>query len=65
MVNATKNGPACAEALQLAGRAVAGYLPDITDGADSYFSVSIDAPEWTAKAIKIMEIDWQRFYRAM
>lgn len=36
------------QALTLARLAVAGTLPDITEGADSYYAVTIPAPSWAS-----------------
>jgi len=51
-------------ALSLANDAVAGKLPDITDGSTLYYDTSIDPPYWTKPpAIFTVEIAGQRFYR--
>lgn len=65
MVDATIADPSYANALAIAGMAVAGKLLDITDGADSYYELGTPAPTWTAKAVQLSDIADQRFYRTV
>jgi N-acetylmuramoyl-L-alanine amidase len=58
--------PQFAEATTLAGRAVMEHLPDLTNGADSYYATSMETPPaWADKAVFTVEIAGQRFYRTV
>jgi spore germination cell wall hydrolase CwlJ-like protein len=64
MLDTPVNDPVYQQALLLAKMAVAGVLPDITAGADSYYAETIPEPEW-AKAEGVTftkQIGAQRFY---
>jgi N-acetylmuramoyl-L-alanine amidase len=50
-------------ALAIADLAVAGALPDNTNGADSYYAVSMGPPRWCAGLTPTAVIGRQRFYR--
>lgn len=63
LLSVTPADPQFAEALVIAGRAVAGVLPDPTRGADSYYDASIPPPSWAATAVHTVDIGSQRFYR--
>ena len=55
-----------AEALAIADQIVCGKCgEDITLGADSYYSIGIAAPDWTATAAFTTQIDTLRFYRTV
>lgn len=49
-------------ALAISQLAVMKTLPDITNGADSYYAVSIDEPAWAAKAHFTKQIQGQKYY---
>jgi N-acetylmuramoyl-L-alanine amidase len=56
--------PRFQDATTLAALALAGKLPDITGGADSYYAISLDTPPaWAATATHTADIAGQRFYR--
>lgn len=62
----TIEDPQFAVAMQLAARAVMGKLPDLTDDANSYYSLSMETPpEWAAKSMFTVEVAGQRFYRTV
>lgn len=50
-------------AVQLTEQAVNGMLEDITEGATSYYALSIPAPYWVASMTKTVEIEGQAFYK--
>jgi len=53
-------------ALQIAQLAIAGALPDLTEGADSYYALSLDAaPAWAKNAVHTMDIAGQSFYKTV
>ncbi len=60
----TTNNPAFAQALQIAARAVAGTLPDITGGADHYFNPDVVLPSWAQTMSHLIDIGRHAFYRA-
>lgn len=47
----------------LAKAAIAGTLPDITSGADSYFAIGSEVPHWAARATPVYSDKWHHFYR--
>jgi N-acetylmuramoyl-L-alanine amidase len=47
----------------LAGQAASGTLEDITEGATSYYALSIPAPYWAASMKKTVEIAGQVFFK--
>lgn len=49
-------------ALQIAGRAIAGTLPDITNGATHYFNPNVVMPAWANALSYIADIGNHRFY---
>ncbi|MDE2342900.1 MAG: cell wall hydrolase [Betaproteobacteria bacterium] len=50
-------------ALQIAQLALAKALPDITEGADSYYALTMtEAPPWTAKARHTLDLAGQSFW---
>lgn len=53
------------DALTLAAMALAGRLPDVTEGADSYYAAASDEPAWAKEAVFTVEIAGQRFYRTI
>lgn len=73
MLAVTADDTNFAIALALAGRAIMGTLPDITEGADSYYAVSIPPPNWVTgiasenipPAQFTVEIAGQRFYKTV
>lgn len=56
------NDPSWKECLALAQQAIEGHLPNPVPGADSYYDVSIEAPDWTAGARFVRQIARIRFY---
>lgn len=50
-------------AVQLTEQAVAGTLEDITEGATSYYALTIPAPYWAASMTKTVEIKGQVFFK--
>lgn len=50
-------------ALGLAGLAIAGILPDLTNGATSYFDNSIPAPKWAVDKTPCFIIYPMQFYK--
>ncbi len=51
-------------AVGLAVHAVAGNLPDLTGGADSYYALSMGmAPDWAATGVRTFVDKWHAFYR--
>ncbi len=62
MIALTTDDPIFAKCLELATLAVAGTLPDLTYGADSYYAVSIPAPAWISGARFTTQIGQHRFY---
>jgi N-acetylmuramoyl-L-alanine amidase len=54
--------PAYVHAKMLAGMALAGTLPDLTSGADSYYADYITAPAWVVGAKFTVQIGRQKFY---
>ncbi len=59
----TAADPEYAEAIDIARRAIAGELPDITDNADSYYAIGSPAPFWVTSATFTAQIGRQLFYR--
>jgi spore germination cell wall hydrolase CwlJ-like protein len=51
------------QAQQLAERAAAGNLEDITLGATNYYAVSIPEPSWAAAMTPTVMIAGQRFFK--
>lgn len=53
-------------ALKIAQQAVNGELLDQTDGADSYYALSMHTPPaWAASAIHTMSDGWHSFFRTV
>lgn len=51
-------------ALGIADAAISGSLPDVTDGATSYYSSRMkQAPKWSASMTKTVEIGGQIFFK--
>ena len=50
-------------ACTIAEQAAAGTLPDITEGATSYYALTITAPNWAAAMIKTVTIENQVFFK--
>ena len=60
----TDSDPVFNQALNIAVAAVAGTLQDVTDGADSYYAISMASPpSWTERATKTFADNWHAFYR--
>ena len=55
--------PTWQTAQALAQTAIAGDLPDITDGATNYYALSIPEPSWAAAMTKTVEIEGQVFFK--
>lgn len=62
LITVTNEDPQFKIALMLAKMAVAGTLPDITGGADSYYSIDIPAPYWADETKFTRQINHLRFY---
>lgn len=62
-IEATPNDGDYATALGLAQQALSGRLPDITEGADSYYEIGTPRPAWAATAPHTCDIAGQAFYR--
>jgi spore germination cell wall hydrolase CwlJ-like protein len=52
LLSVTEADPQYAAAVKLAQAAVAGTLPDLTDGADSYYARSLHPPPYWAKTAR-------------
>jgi len=64
MLSVTATDQAFAWAIDLAERAIAGELHDVTVGADSYYARSmVRSPPWAETALLTFEDAWHRFYR--
>ena len=50
-------------AMELARWLFAGTLPDITDGADSYYAAGTPKPFWAAKGVFTRQVGPHLFYR--
>ena len=61
----TDADPLFAHAVELAAMAVAGSLPDITDGATHYHAAHIPAPHWTVGAERTGIIGDHIFYKGV
>jgi cell wall hydrolase len=60
----TTRDPDFAVAMEIAQQAVAGQLPDETNGADSYYALSMSTPPaWAAKSVRTFADGWHAFYR--
>lgn len=59
----TDEDPLFRAALTLAKRAVAGTLPDITGGADSYYALGTPRPRWATNRQPLKVIGHHAFYR--
>ena len=58
----TAQDPVFRLALEIAGRAIAGTLPDITGGATHYFNPEVVMPSWASALNYIADIGKHRFY---
>lgn len=60
----TDKDPEFAVALSVARQAVAGMLPDLTGGADSYYALSMPKPpSWITRAKHTVSDGWHSFWR--
>lgn len=59
----TDEDPLFRSATTLASRMVAGALPDITEGADSYYAIGSPKPRWAANRTPLKVIGHHAFYR--
>lgn len=60
----TDTDPIFVQAIAIATQAIAGNLPDVTSGADSYFALSMaQPPTWIERATKTYQDAWHAFYR--
>jgi spore germination cell wall hydrolase CwlJ-like protein len=59
----TEADPQFTEALNIAAAAVAGALPDATNGADSYADLRVCHPSWAASAVPVAKIGNHTFFR--
>jgi len=59
------NDPTFVQAVELAAKAVAGKLPDLTGGATHYHARQITPPNWTVGAIRTAAIGDHIFYRGV
>lgn len=64
LLSVTEEDKEYAEALRLAGLALAGDLPDITNRADSYYATSIKPPRWADGKTPTAIIGAHRYYVA-
>ena len=48
---------------EIAGKVIAGELPDPVDGANHYYDISIDEPWWASQETFVIQIDTVRFYK--
>ena len=64
LLSVTDRDPLFAEALEIAKGILDGALPDITDGADHYYSSFISAPYWAEKMTFIKQIRNHLFFRS-
>ena len=62
IMTVSESDPAYEIALELAKEALAGTLPDITDGATYYYATSIDTPYWAKGHTPCKLIAGQCFY---
>ncbi|MHC8493632.1 cell wall hydrolase [Thalassospira sp. SM2505] len=58
----TTQDPQFRIALTIAGKAVAGTLPDITGGATHYFNPNVVLPSWASALTSLGDIGNHRFY---
>lgn len=58
----TTQDPQFRLALQIAGRAIAGTLDDITGGATHYFNPNVVLPSWASALTRLTDIGNHRFY---
>jgi hypothetical protein len=63
LLTVTDRDPEFRIALALAKQAVAGTLPDLTNGADSYFAIGSKIPNWAAGHRPVYSDGWHTFYR--
>ena len=61
----TAEDPSFALALQIADKALAGLLPDITLGSDSYYAEGSPKPHWTWNLAPTIQIGKHLFYRTV
>lgn len=60
----TSDDPTFSIAIGLAAQACNGTLPDLTNGADSYYALSMSRPPlWAKKAVRTFSDGWHVFYR--
>jgi N-acetylmuramoyl-L-alanine amidase len=66
LLTVTTADPEFVAAMSIAREAVAGRLGDMTNGADSYYALSMSTPPaWAAKAVRTTSDGWHAFYRTV
>lgn len=64
LLSVTTTDPEFAEAILVSLKAVARKLPDVTDGADSYYALTMNHPPlWASRAVKTFSDGWHVFLR--
>jgi spore germination cell wall hydrolase CwlJ-like protein len=63
MLAVTATDPQFRAAQDIAGRAVAGELPDTTGGADSYVDLRVAQPDWAVGRKPVAVIGHHTFFR--
>lgn len=62
----TMKDPQFVLAISIARLAIAGLVADATNGADSYYALSMPAPpDWAAAAVHTYSDGWHAFYRTV
>jgi len=62
-LSVTDEDPLFRSAMTLSGRMIEANLPDVTNGADSYFALGIPLPRWAAGRKPVKVIGHHAFYR--
>lgn len=63
MLAVTAEDPVFAECLEIARQAIAGELPDRTNGATHYINARLASPKWARGETSTAVIDHHTFYR--
>lgn len=63
MLAVTEGDPEFETAILIATRAMKRQLPDMTDGADSYYATWASPPSWAARATKTLDDGFHIFMR--
>lgn len=62
MLAVNETDPAFVRALQISEAAVGGGLPDVTGGANHYFTKQIDPPSWSREMSRVASIGDHLFF---